>query len=266
MEARTLFHDPTSEPSRAVHWFTLEAHIGVDVRYIWLSRRQHLGEELLAVNSRHQVPAFRDGDFCLSEATAIIRYLAEISNVESQWLGSSTRERARVNQLLSWYHTNLRTKATLQYFLPVLLGPAYRGRPRPSDDLLRDLRGQLRGTLEQVNEFLGSDPFLVGSRPTVPDLLFGCEIFALDCDDERDVYLAGLTHLLSWLTRLRCLGGYAESHKAWNAVAPLMQQKLSEGVAPGSQPFWVADVSERALGLSTTPNEGGAVAAANVRI
>ena len=48
--------------------------------------------------------------------------------------------------------------------------------------------------------------------------------------------------------------------------ATLDPDQLSEGVAPGSQPFWVADVSERALGLSTTPNEGGTVAAANVRI
>jgi glutathione S-transferase len=214
LEPPTLFHDPTSEPSRAVHWFTLEARIPVNVRYIWLSRRQHLSAELLAVNPRHQVPAFRDGDFCLSEATAIIRYLAETSNVGSQWLGSSTRERARVNQLLSWYHTNLRTKATLEYFLPVLLGPAYRGKPRPGADLLNQLRRQLRGTLEQVNEFLEAEPFLVGAQPTVPDLLFACEIFALDCDDERDAHLMGLTRVLAWLDRLRCHGTYIDSHKA----------------------------------------------------
>ena len=248
MEPPILFHDPTSEPSRAVHWFTLEAGIPITIRYIWLSRRQHLGAELLAVNPRHQVPSLRDADFCLSEATAIIRYLAEISDVESQWLGSTLRERARVNQLLSWYHTNLRTKATLEYFLPVLLGPAYRGKPRPSLDVLGNLRDRLRGTLEQVNELLGSEPYLGGARLMVPDLLFACEIFALDCDVERDGYLAGLTGLLNWMVRLRSLGTYTASHKAWNAVVPLMRQKLHDGVAPESHPFWVADVCEGALG------------------
>lgn len=253
MELPILFHDPTSEPSRAVHWFTLEAGIPIAIRYIWLSRGQHLNAELLAVNPRHQVPAFRDADFCLSEATAIIRYLAEISNVESQWLGGTTRERARVNQLLSWYHTNLRTKATLEYFLPVLLAPAYRGKPRPSADVLSHLRRQLRGTLEQVNEFLGSKPFLGGTRLMVPDLLFACETFALDCDCERDGYLAGLAHVLDWMDRLRSLGSYTASHKAWNAVVPLMRQKLHDGVAPESHPFWVADVCEGALELSGKP-------------
>jgi glutathione S-transferase len=254
LELPILFHDPTSEPSRAVHWFTLEAGIPIAIRLIWLSRGEHLSAELLAVNPRHQVPAFRDADFCLSEATAIIRYLAEISNVESQWLGGTTRERARVNQLLSWYHTNLRTKATLEYFLPALLLPAYRGQPRPSADVLSHLRRQLRGTLEQVNEFLGSKPFVAGTRLMVPDLLFACEIFALDCDGERDGYLTGLTHVLNWMDRLRCLGSYTASHKAWNAVVPLMRQKLHEGVAPESHPFWVADVCERALELSGKPD------------
>jgi glutathione S-transferase len=257
LELPILFHDPTSEPSRAVHWFTLEARIPITVRYIWLSRGQHLSAELLAVNPRHQVPALRDADFCLSEATAIIRYLAETSNVESQWLGATTRERARVNQLLSWYHTNLRTKATLEYFLPVLLAPAYHGKPRPSADVLSHLRHQLRGTLEQVNEFLGSKPFLGGTRLMVPDLLFACEIFALDCDHERDGYLAGLAHVLNWMDRLRSLGSYTASHEAWNAVVALMRQKLHDGVAPDSHPLWVADVCEGALELLGKPDSLG---------
>jgi hypothetical protein len=77
--------------------------------------------------------------------------------------------------------------------------------------------------------------------------------FALDCDCERDGYLAGLAHMLNWMDRLRCLGSYTVSHKAWNAVVPLMRQKLSEGVAPESQPFWVSDVCESALELSGKP-------------
>jgi glutathione S-transferase len=250
LEAPILFHDPTSEPSRAVHWFTLEASVPVGIRYIWLTRREHLSADLLAVNPRHQIPALRDGDFCLSEATAIIRHLAERASVEPRWLGSTVRERARVNQLLSWYHTNLRTKGTLEYFLPVLLGPAYRGKPRPSMEVVRQLQQKLRGSLEQLDELLAHSTFLVGARLMVPDILFACEVFALDCDSERDDYFAGFPHLLNWMDRLRRMEGYAVSHKAWNAVVPLMQQKLADGVPPESHPFWVADVCEAALELA----------------
>jgi glutathione S-transferase len=252
--APILFHDPTSEPSRAVHWFTLEAGITVAVRHIWLSRGQHLSPEFLLINPRHQVPAFREADFCLSEATAIIRYLAETHRAGAHWLGGTARERARVNQLLSWYHTNLRKKATLEYFLPVLLAPAYRGQPRPSDEVVRQLRHHLRAALEQVDEFLGSGPFLGATYLTVPDLLFASEIFALDCDHERDVYLTGLTRVVNWLDRLRGLGSYASSHGPWNAVVPMMQKKLRDGVASGSDPSWVADAAEAAIEHFSDPH------------
>jgi glutathione S-transferase len=33
-----LFYDPTSEPSRAVRWFALEAALPLTLRYIWVTR------------------------------------------------------------------------------------------------------------------------------------------------------------------------------------------------------------------------------------
>jgi hypothetical protein len=38
MPVPILFIDPISEPSRAVHWFTLEAGVPVELRYVWLTR------------------------------------------------------------------------------------------------------------------------------------------------------------------------------------------------------------------------------------
>ena len=80
-----LYYDPTSEPSRAVYWFALEAGIPIDLRYTWLTRGEHLSQELLEVNPCHQVPALWDGDFCLSEASAIMLYLAETDNSIDRW-------------------------------------------------------------------------------------------------------------------------------------------------------------------------------------
>ena len=62
MESPVLFHDPTSEPSRAAHWLALELGIPVRIRITWLARGEHLGPELLAVNPRHQVPALKHGN------------------------------------------------------------------------------------------------------------------------------------------------------------------------------------------------------------
>lgn len=247
MNIPELFHDPTSEPSRAVHWFAVQASIPIVLRYTWLTRDEHLGKELLAVNPRHQVPALRHGDFCLSEATAIIRYLAEISGNAAEWLGSTARERARINLLLSWYHTNLRLRAALEYFLPVLLAPSYLGEPAPPQQAVEKLRGNVRAVLEQVEQFLEAGPFLGRQRVMVPDVVFASEIFALDCDPSRDLYASNLPRLSAWLTRLRSLASYEQTHRAWNAVVPLVTQRLRSRVAPNCDPRWVADVCEQTL-------------------
>lgn len=63
----TLFHDPTSEPSRAVHWLCIEANIPINIKYTWLTRGEHLSNEFLAVNPLHQIPAMQHDDFCLSK-------------------------------------------------------------------------------------------------------------------------------------------------------------------------------------------------------
>jgi glutathione S-transferase len=243
----TLFHDPTSEPSRAVHWFALEAGVPIGLRYTWLTRGEHWGKELLAVNPRHQLPALRHGDFALSEATAIMRYLAEIGGVTDRWFGGPPRERARIEQLHSWYHTNLRLHGTLEYFLPVLLGPGYLGEAAPSGSQVDVLRRRLREVLEEVERFLEDGPYLAGERIAAPDFLFGADIFAFDCDPDRERYMAGLPRVSAWLDRLMELESWGMSHLAWNAVAPVVRQRLTEGVAP-CDPGWVAEVCERVLG------------------
>ena len=248
----TLFCDPISEPSRAVQWFALEAGIELELRYTWLTRNQHRSAAFAAVNPRRQVPALLDGDFALSEATAIIRYLAEVAKADPVWLGETTRARARVDLLLSWYHTNLRLRSTLEYFLPVLLVPCIGG-PRLAQERVAQLRERAREALAGLEELLGGAPFLGGDRPRVPDLLFASELYALDCDPELPALLDGLGGVRGWAERLRARSGYAPTHAGWNAVAPLIAARLRDGVSAGAGAAWIADVCESALGI---PGEG----------
>lgn len=245
MTTPILLHDPTSEPSRAVHWFCLEAGIPVRTSYIWLTRNDHLKPAFVAINPRHQVPALADGDFHLSEATAIMRYLAEKHGCSGRWLGETLRERARVDQLLSWYHTNLRLKVTLDYFLPALLLPAYVGAPRPDADALLALREGFAETLGQFDALLARGDFLLGSRVTAPDLLCAAELSALDIDGDRETYLSNYNNIWRWLTRMRELPGFALSHRAWHAVVPLVRDRLAGRAEAGADPSWVADHCER---------------------
>ncbi len=243
-ESPILFHDPTSEPCRAVHWFALEAGIPIRLRYTWLGRGEHRSPELLRANPCHQVPALGHGEFCLAEASAIMLYLADIHSCTEKWTGETPRERADVHRYLSWYHTNLRQKVTYDYLLPVHFLPYYRGSPRPRDERIATLRDRFQETLEQLDGFLEEKEYMAGSRLTLADFLFASELYALAIDPERDRILSPFRWICGWLERLSRLSSYAESHRQWNRVVPLFREK--NATQPSERPdlSWIDDLME----------------------
>jgi glutathione S-transferase len=232
MELPIIFYDPTSEPSRAVHWFCLEANIPHRLQYVWLTRGDHMTSEFLTVNPFHQVPALKHEDFCLSEATAIMQYLADISDSDSTWFGSDVEQKAIINKHLSWYHTNLRQILTLDYFIPVLLMPAYLGIPPPSAAEVSAKIVSLNTMLGQLDSMLSDHDFLAGPKVSVPDILFSSDVFALKIDSNYSEILEQYSNINDWLTRMQKLSGYCDSHKVWDHVVPIISRALErpEGI------------------------------------
>jgi len=227
MTVPILFHDPTSEPSRAVFWFAAEAGIELEVRYTWLTRGEHLSPEFVALNPGHQVPTLKHGDLCLPEASAIMIYLAEVEGVFERWVGATAGERAQTHRFLSWHHNNLRSRITLDYFLPVLLMPAYKGVSSPPAGEVqgRRVRGKLcLALLEELLSIRGL--YLGGERPSVADFFVSADLFALDIDPDRDDWFDQVPAVRKWLQRLRARDGYRASHGAWNAVVPRIRELI----------------------------------------
>lgn len=242
MSTPILFHDPTSEPSRAVHWLALEAGVEVDIRYLWLTRDEHRRPELLRVNPGHQVPAMEHAGFCLAEASAIMLYLTDLHAVQGTWLGATVEDRAWTNRFLSWHHANPRRTITLDYFLPVLLMPAYRGVvPPPAEERRRRFeRGReslalLEVLLAERGDYLG------GRAPSLADLFIAPDLFALDLDPDRAAWFDGLPRVSEWLLRLRDRRGYQVSHAPWNAIVPRLKKLLTTADGAPRDGLWVAD-------------------------
>jgi glutathione S-transferase len=244
MTAPILFHDPTSEPSRAVHWFSLEADIELELSYVWLTRGEHKAAQLLTVNPGHQVPALQHGHLCLAEAAAIMIYLAEISGVTDRWLGTDPEQRAITHRFLSWHHTNTRLRLTVDYLLPVLLMPAYKGAAPPDaaqQEVLRDRGRESLALLEVLLADRGS--FMGGASPSIADFFVASDLFALDIDPARgELFTEDLPAVGRWLERLRERDGYRISHAAWNAVVPRVRELLAAPPASPRDPHWVAEV------------------------
>lgn len=241
MSAPTLYYDPTSEPCRAVHWLCLEAKLPHTLEYTWLTRNQHLTKEFLRINPSLQVPALKHRDFCLSEATAIMQYLTDLNDCSSSWFGADIEQKASIGKFLSWYHTNLRKSLTLDYFLPVLLMPAYFGIPKPAPAEITELRKALHGMLKQLNVMLEDTHFLSGRNISSADILYGAEIAALQIDPDYEEIIESYSSIRGWLANLQALPSYKESHKAWDHVTPLIISAIAE---PKINPDWVAEACE----------------------
>lgn len=244
MQAPIIYYDPTSEPCRAVHWFCLELNIPHKLKYIWLTRNEHLSEDFLMINPFHQVPAMECRGFCLSEASAIMQYLADLHDCRDSWFGNEIEEKAIVSQRLSWYHTNLRKILTLDYFLPVLLMPAYLNEPKPSAHEISQRRDSLHGMLEQLDSMLQNQQFLAGANISAPDILFASDLAALEIDPERTKIFSSFPNIKDWLKILHALPSYKKSHEVWRQVAPQIMSALNE--SKGSNPEWVAEACEQA--------------------
>lgn len=240
MSHPVLYLDPTSEPCRAVHWFALDAEFPLQLRYVWLSRDEHRGPELSAVNACQQVPALQHDGLALAEATAIMLYLADVHEKLDEWLGATAAERARVHRLLSWYHTNLRQRVTYEYFAPVLMQPAYTGDEPPADADAR--RSSAQRVLARIEHFLDPGPYLVGGRVSPADILFAAELAALDIDPRRDHLFGGCPRVQAWLLAMQQRPGYAPAHRGWNHLVPAVR---AGGHGERRDPGWVADLCEQ---------------------
>ncbi|XP_053862245.1 glutathione S-transferase theta-1-like isoform X1 [Malaclemys terrapin pileata] len=181
-----LYLDLLSQPCRAVYIFAKKNNIPFEFKHVELFKGQHYREEFGKVNILKKVPALKDGVFTLAESTAILLYLSRKYNTPDHWYPSDTQKRARVDEYLSWHHTNIRGNAGKALWIKVLI-PLLTGQTLPPEKL-QEVMDELAISLKQFEEkFLQDKPFIVGSEISLADLMaivelmqpigVGCDIF-----------------------------------------------------------------------------------------
>ena len=72
-----LYFHPVSTTCRPIMLLAADDNIKLDYQFVDLFKGEHMKPEYLAINPSHAVPVLEDGDFILSESSAILKYLAE---------------------------------------------------------------------------------------------------------------------------------------------------------------------------------------------
>jgi len=143
-----------------------------------------------------------DDGFVVAESAAILAYLSE-KHAKNAFYGNTLQQRATVNQLMHWHHSNSRQLTTL-LFAPAL----FPGNPLPGAPAYAK-RDEVLALLENR---LAQHPYLCGPSASIADLLIYPDIGELQPSQCGIFDFANTPNIRAWFSRLEALPGFKESH------------------------------------------------------
>jgi glutathione S-transferase len=100
-------------------------NIACDTEVIDITTGEQKQHSYTSFNPNQMVPVLEDGDMMLTESTAIMKYIADKTGSASY--PRELRARARVDEMMSWFSTNIFHDIGHSFVYPQLF-PIYRGR------------------------------------------------------------------------------------------------------------------------------------------
>jgi len=222
-----LYYHPVSTTSRPVALFVMENNLPVELQVVDLMKGEHMQPPYAQVNPGKLVPVLEDGDFRLTESSAILKYLAEKSG--SSAYPKDLKARARVNERMDWINTQLCRDLAYGLVYPQIF-PHHK---RPSDELQK---GQLAWAKERAQGWMKVlDESLIGPKQKY---LCGEEITIADYFASSFVSLAEFIradfspypNLKRWYERMKGLKQWNKAHEVFYGFAGSMKDARFEAV------------------------------------
>jgi len=221
-----LYMHPVSMTSRPVRLFIAENKIDVEEQVVDILAGEHYQEPYASMNPNRLVPMLEDGDFRLTESSAILKYLAD--KIDSPAYPKDLKKRARVNEMMDWFNTNFYREYGYHMIYPQLF-PTHKREPEAAHDAtIAWGKEQSQNWLRILNDhWIGpNQAYLCGDEITIADYLGVCfltlgEIVRCDFSAYPNVarWIANMKKLKNWGAINEVLYGYAESVKDQQFVA-----------------------------------------------
>jgi glutathione S-transferase len=215
-----IYYHPASTTSRPLMLFAAEEKLDAEFVLIDIFAGEHMREPYAQLNPNRLVPALEDGDFKLTESSAILKYLAEKTGSPSY--PKDLKQRAKVNEMMDWFNTQVCRDMAYGFVYPQIF-PSHK---RESDEVqaatLAWYRERARTWLKVLDEkLIGPEKsFLCGDTITIADY-FGSSFVALGevtrCDYSAypnvSRWLGNMKRLDSWKKVFETIDGFAASLK-----------------------------------------------------
>jgi len=211
-----LYMHPVSTACRPVLLFAADNKIALDEELVDLMTGAHLQPPYSTINPNCLVPMLEDGDFRLTESSAILKYLAD--KIGSPAYPKDLKERAKVNEMMDWINTNFYRDWGYNLCYPQLF-PHLKCRSDEAQAATLELgQKNAKRWLKVLNDYWlgGNKTYLCGNQITIADY-FASGIVSLGEIIRAD--LSPYPNLLRWLAVMKKLPSWAKVNETFYGLA-----------------------------------------------
>ena len=216
-----LYFHPISTTCRPIMLFAADNGIQIDYQVVDLFTGEHVQPPYTAKNPSGLVPMLEDGDFRLTECSAILKYLAE--SIDSPTYPRDLKKRARVNERMDW----LNTQFYRDYGYGLIYPQLFPHMKRPTDEQHNGVvtwgKEKAKGWLKVLDEqLLGANDYLCGSELTIADYMGAAYLTAgnlVGCN------LAPFPNIARWVNRMQSRPNWEKVNKPFNELVQSVKGK-----------------------------------------
>jgi len=215
-----IHYHPVSTTSRPLVLFALENGLGAQLQVVDLMKGEHVQAPFnTALNPSELVPVLEDGDFTLTESSAILKYLAEKTG--SPTYPKDLKQRARVNEAMDWVNTQLNRDFAYGFVYPQMF-PTHK---RPNDEQHQGVLAWGKQRAQKWfkvldSHFLGKNKYLAGDELTIADY-YGSSFVALGEFIRTD--LGAFPNVKRWLGQMKQLKSWDKTYETFYGFAGSMK-------------------------------------------
>lgn len=217
-----LYMHPVSMVSRPVRLFIAENKLPIEEEVVDIMAGAHYGDAYTAINPSRQVPTLEDGSFRMTEASAILKYLAEKFNLPSY--PKDIQERAKVNEMMDWINTGFYRDYGYGMVYPQLF-PHHKRRSDEAHDATiawgKEKSAYWLSVLDA--HYIKGNQYLCGNEITVADYFAIGPVTAgelIGCDFSK------YPNVARWIANMKKLSSWGKVNEVFDGYAASLQDKI----------------------------------------
>lgn len=222
-----IYYHPASTTSRPLMLFAAEAGLDIDFQIVDLFTGEHMQAPYAQINPNRLVPVLEDGDFRMTESSAILKYLAERAG--SPAYPKDLRARARVNEMMDWVNTQLCRDLAYGVVYPQMFPHHKRQTEEAQEATVAWGRERAKQWLKVLDEkLIGPEKtYLCGDAITIADY-YAAAFVALAEAIRSD--LSAYPNVKRWLGNIKKLKNWGKVNEAIDGFAASMKDVTFETV------------------------------------